>query len=635
MKMHLRSRFGLFLGFVLFGLSLHPRSIPADPGDKAFEFMGTYESLSAPQRALVDDFLARFNKVTGKPVDASELYRNSPISSRTTFEAVTHALSRSKLTDAQGASMGSALELVAKLDAVKGQVRNCRGDQQFRIYVQLAPGAIDTLNKCQEFHRGADNTVYHKGYPMSYRQSGGAPSIQISVSTDGRRADIDVDYRSSKFPSALVNGHLSSTNSDVRAGNNVDRHNNRWSGLLGWWRNLFGLPTTAEVDDKRLNESEELIPKVPRAGKGKIDTAVLDFLNAWLLEQRPEMAMAYFSGASFQCLQPTDPDKPLDLGMAPFRILKSMAEVNKSLGTPKSLRGICIGVPLTNPSLRPVQHATPDLFRLYSLPEHAGAAIQCDAGELQVDVPPAPAKVVYGKYYITSFHLDAGEVPGAAIYLLWKKESKYWKIRAFKLEPDEAPRAELPDLRPAEAAVAAPPPVAGNPVMINAATDFLTAWLVTRDTARCPEFISPRLYPCLDLYRPEGTPLADSPEAAVRRIVEGLAKASALLGPVTDLAAALRPVEHVADLLLFVAHPQEKAFSILSVPDHIGDACGCDRIPEKNQWPPVPPEGPKYGNYYATAFQLKAEGGEAATAFFLWSKDGGQWKISWMYIDTP
>ena len=68
----------------------------------------------------------------------------------------------------------------------------------------------------EEFRRTADNAFFHQGYPISYRQDG-YPSIQISMTQDASRADIDVDYRSSRFPVALVNGHLSAANSDVRA----------------------------------------------------------------------------------------------------------------------------------------------------------------------------------------------------------------------------------------------------------------------------------------------------------------------------------------------------------------------------------------------------------------------------------
>jgi hypothetical protein len=69
------------------------------------------------------------------------------------------------------------------------------------MYVRLTPNAREMLNRSREFKRGVDNTVYHKGYPINYREQHGTPSIQISIAMDGRLADVDVDYRASFFPS--------------------------------------------------------------------------------------------------------------------------------------------------------------------------------------------------------------------------------------------------------------------------------------------------------------------------------------------------------------------------------------------------------------------------------------------------
>ena len=136
------------------------------------------------------------------------------------------------------------------IETINGKVPKARGDLQFRMYVVLKPDALQKLKDSKEFFRDRDNTVYHHGYPVNYRQDGSAPTIQISMSKDARHADIDVDYRSSKFPQALINGHLTAANSDVRAGNNTQRHLQRWQGLTDWWRNLFGLdvsePDTTE-----------------------------------------------------------------------------------------------------------------------------------------------------------------------------------------------------------------------------------------------------------------------------------------------------------------------------------------------------------------------------------------------------
>ena len=134
-----------------------------------------------------------------------------------------------KLTDGAGGSSGDALALVDQVESVRGETAGAPSDRQFRWPPVFVSGALDTLARSKEFKRGVDNAVYHQGYPISYRGQTGVPSVQFSVALDGRRADIDVDYRRSIFPVGLFNGHLTASNSDVRAGNNYDKHVNRWA----------------------------------------------------------------------------------------------------------------------------------------------------------------------------------------------------------------------------------------------------------------------------------------------------------------------------------------------------------------------------------------------------------------------
>ena len=192
------------------------------------QFGGAYAGLGERRQRLVDDWLARLKNTTGQKLEPAPFYDEIlAVSSKTTFDAVTHALMTTPLTDAAGAKLAGlpdALALIEHVESISGQIPGASGDHQFRLYVRLIPDALDTLARSQEFKRGVDNTVFHKGYPTNYRAQGGTPSIQISIAPDGHRADIDVDYRSSSFPVALFNGHLSATNSDVRAGDNVDRH---------------------------------------------------------------------------------------------------------------------------------------------------------------------------------------------------------------------------------------------------------------------------------------------------------------------------------------------------------------------------------------------------------------------------
>ena len=185
--------------------------------------LGTYSELDARRRQLVDDWIARVEKTTGRQIEAGPFYDDVlSVSAKTTFDAVTHALLTTKLTDRSGVSHGDALALVARVEALRGEVTGAPGDRQFRMYVQLVDGAVDLLERSQQFKRGTDNTVYHRGYPINYRAQGGVPSIQISIASDRRHADVDVDYRKSGFPTGLFNGHLTAANSDVRAGSNFD-----------------------------------------------------------------------------------------------------------------------------------------------------------------------------------------------------------------------------------------------------------------------------------------------------------------------------------------------------------------------------------------------------------------------------
>ena len=224
-------------------LTIAALAIQVTPAQQpAPRFGGAYSGLEPRRQKLIDNWVGRFIATTGQKMEPGPFYDEMlSVSTKTTFDAVTHALMTTRLTDRAGASLGDALALVGQVESVRGEIAGAPSDRQFRMYVRLVSGAPDTLARSKEFKRGIDNAVYHKGYPASYREQGGIPSIQFSVALDGRRADIDVDYRSSSFPVGLFNGHMTSSNSDIRAGNNYDKHVNRWSGLGNWWRSFFGI----------------------------------------------------------------------------------------------------------------------------------------------------------------------------------------------------------------------------------------------------------------------------------------------------------------------------------------------------------------------------------------------------------
>ena len=464
-----RRRYGIVSG-VFLGVLAVEILIAQQPPQR---FGGAYSDLDERRQRLVGDCVARFTKVTGQRLDARSFYDDMlSLSTKTTFDAVTHALMTTPLTDASGQKFGDGLVLIERVDSVKGEVSGASSDRQYRMYVRLTSNAREMLNRSREFRRGIDNTVYHKGYPINYREQRGTPSIQVSIAMDGRLADVDVDYRSASFPVALFNGHLSAANSDVRAGNNAERHAGRWTGFQNWWRGFFG----ASLDRAPIKDTMPAftLPKIPRAGKKDIREMVPDFLQAWLVEGDVVATMGYVSERSYACLAQDSPDPTaFDRGLAPVQIMVNLKAAHDALGKHDSLEGLTIGVPIAIPGLRAVRQPHHAQFVLYDVPDDMAARFDCAS----LLIPGAPTKQprAYGQHFGASFRV-AGTANDTSVVLLWAKEDGYWKIVSWHVAPKLGETLVPP-------APAAPKVVRikADLTLVHAAKAFVDTWLIRKD----------------------------------------------------------------------------------------------------------------------------------------------------------
>ena len=596
-------------------------------------FVGTYEELQPAQKKLVEEWYAEYNRVVGdhlSPTDYSEL----PVSTRTTFEAVTQALLKTSLTDKSGKSLGDALDLVQAIETVSGKVPKARGDLQFRIYVMLTPTALDTLKQSREFYRDVDNTVFHKGYPLNYRQGGGDPSIQISMSKDGRHADIDVDYRSSRFPVALFNGHLTAANSDVRAGDNSQRHDRRWMGLAAWWRGLFGLP---DAQEDTLVAQEGTIPPKPRKGAKELGEAVQDFLTAWLTEQKPEIAAAYLAPRSFSCLEEYGPQAgtQLNMGLAPYAAAKDLAAIDKQLGKINRLQDAVTAYPIQDKSYKLAKQQPGAVFSLSQVTNRAATELECDPQKAYDDFDRFRAAGTldkFGDYYASTFRLRIPNETSDGISLLWLRENKTWKIVSWDIEPEEGKPEPTPDTRPAAPAIAsASSAEAGSfqadPALQHAAADFFRTWLIKDNFQEAATYFSPLCHECIKLYLAEGEEPPSSPQDQASYILRNLTVVGKEIGPIHHLTDALEPVPPEHDDLQPISHPDRSAYALVAVPDYLATVFECAKRSAESPYRPASSELPVYGTYYAAVFALRTPGEHPATVSLLWKKVAGQWKI--------
>ncbi len=576
----------------------------------------------------MNDWVERFIKTTGQKLETGPFYDElMTFSSKTTFDAVTHALMTTQLTDVSGTRIGDALELVERVETVRGELPGASGDHQFRMYVRLTADALDHLERSREFKRGVDNTVYHKGYPINYRAEGGAPSIQVSIAPDRRRADIDVDYRAWGFPAALFNGHLTASNSDVRAGNNSDRHSARWAGLQNWWGSFFGIrleraPAAAE------KMSALAIPKTPRAGKKNIEVMVNDFLNAWLVEGDSMAAMGYVSDRAYACLaQNSDDPSAFDRGMAPFQLLINLKAAHDALGKRESLVGLTTGVRLAAPALRVVNQPHHAQFVISAVPDDVAATFDCESRLTLGDAKKVARS--YGKYFGATFNVSGQKDQRVA--LLWAKENGYWKIVSWNTGSNEVDA-------PAPAAVVASTDapvvrIKSDPTLVQSAHGFLEAWLVRKDSDAAFKYLSTKSYACYDLERNPDLPASTSPDDAGTRIREGLTRAAAAVGQQRNLDAIVEAADPVHPSVRVMDHQYARTFSLTSIPNALGDAAECSARAAGNRIPdPMPLE---YGSAFGMTMRFRTLSGDTPVLRLLWRNEGGAWRITSYIVELP
>ncbi|HSF14372.1 MAG TPA: hypothetical protein VLK65_02335 [Vicinamibacteria bacterium] len=609
--------FGLLAGALSAtpGLFLQPLSTGR------FELL--YGELAPEQKVMVDDWIHRYGETRGESLDP-QLYNELPLSVKTTFAAVTHALVHTALTDGDGNPLMSeaqkpltALDLVSKLDTVRGRVKGASGDEQYRIYVQLIPDAIALLEESTQFSRGHDNTVFHKGYPQNFRSGNGVPSIQFSIARDGVLADIDVDYRSSKFPVALVNGHLSSANSDVRAGDNYERHVGVWAGLENWWNGWEGLGDwfAALFGARGLD-----IPDKTEKGDGEVEEAMQDFLQSWLVAERPDVAMSYFSPDIYKCFaggeDATNSDVPVEQ-----RMYRKMSEAVRVVGNPRRLEDVVQGVVLTALELPVIRdNAHQDLFVLYNVPPERVMEYECGFRNLSIPMAQRAAFRRSGDYVLGTFFLQSGEMRGVTAALLWNRESDGWKMVSFELEPAER---LVPDLHTAPLVAQARGDLEADPDFARANEAFIDAWFVKRDFEAALEYVSPASFPCLP--EPEPDEVTREPRD---RFADALKSVSEFVGEV-DHAGLNEAIARVPPwgTSFLDATPDESPVTLIAIPDDAAASYRCGADPSA-----VAAVGRRgasgQGNFYGSAFRLKLAGGEQPGTFLLlWGREENKWKI--------
>jgi hypothetical protein len=418
-------------GFDLVGIErTWPGKVVAVPPPPVRVGRRVFADLTPQQRTLFETYIRNYNASRGSNYTVEEGFDRLTISEQTTFYGVTHALMNSRLTDAQGASLGTALDRVESIERIAGQYAGRGGDEQFRLYVNLRSDTRDVLEKSQEFFRDHENTVYHVGYPHSYRQVGKEPNIQVSMSEDGLRADIDVDYRASKTPQSMFNGHLTSANSDIRVGENANRHGVRWTGLITFWQSFGRLAEALPDQPDLLNMDRPDAPSTPLpadrpsgAVPDRIEDAVQEFLTDWLVRQQYDQALQFLSPRAYACLTLDEEaqGRVLDAAASRRELRRIMEYSAGKMGKHANLSSVVVAFTPRDPKRVVLEHTFGREFLLTPLTEAQARPYLCDAGA---------AAPTGGEYFGAVFQFRTAG--GGLFGLLWTREQGQWKLVSYR-----------------------------------------------------------------------------------------------------------------------------------------------------------------------------------------------------------
>jgi hypothetical protein len=239
----------------------------------------------------------------------------------------------------------------------------------------------------------------------------------------------------------------------------------------------------------------------------------------------------------------------------------------------------------------------------------------------------------YGKYFGTVFSLKTPAGQSGTTILLWTKEKKNWKIISYEVDPG-LQEALIPDLRPDTVKTISLARIPGDPDFVEANFRFLNTWIIDRDFDQTIKTFASSCNKCVSLYLPEGESVPTDEKAIRARLRLGLEKTAGLFSHVAKPRDIVKPVEPVNTDIRIMQHEYEDVFTLLSIPDHMGVQADCSRRLSAGQNWEVP-DRKTYGNYYATAFELRLLGGDAAALYLVWRKTDKKWQIVAYHIVAP
>jgi hypothetical protein len=116
-------------------------------------------------------------------------------------------------------------------------------------------------------------------------------------------------------------------------------------------------------------EPEHDIANRPRlTAKPKLEDAVHDYLSTWLVEQKPNLAVAYVSAGDYARVESSSGEEKKSEDVVPRKLWHDLEETNFVLGNPARLSDAVAPVNLQSRTLLPIERNYAPEFNLLKVP---------------------------------------------------------------------------------------------------------------------------------------------------------------------------------------------------------------------------------------------------------------------------
>jgi hypothetical protein len=368
-------------------------------------------------------------------------------------------------------------------------------------------------------------------------------------------------------------------------------------------------------------------PDKPRVNASQgIHEAIKDFYESWLVKQKPLDAAAYLSVKSYPCIVEFQDGSKADSPLAKARIVKQMRDVNAVLGQINDLKDAIQGVALYAPGAKPVKHPYGKLFALELLSDETAYEMDCRI-RLKLKMAeeiPRPGKG-FSNYYGAILRLKSPKYNSMVLFQVWSKEGNEWRLVTWHFDhPFQAPNVPRMPSKPEPAIAQVTPPA--DEALARQTREFLTAWLLQRDIGRVLAYLTPATLECaaeeLELF-------ASSQGDHQKRIQDLFTQVAREAGQGQALSDLLTAPDFSHDHIELLQHAEGKAYILARISDELSAMYQCGNRTSGRKYGKEYTQGkPTFSrNHYASIFQLKHAGENAAALTLIWEQQGSDWKV--------